>query len=894
MEQRTYQTLILAGLLHDIGKLLNKPDPHGKPHALYGAEFLDRSAILESLTKRFAADVDVTLLRYLTLRHDPYVASEWHVPEHQPWLRCLRLADALSAGERSQERVYGAAASGIQPLDSLYAGLYLGRPRGDTPLTYRPQLLMPAAAFPSTEALTLTESDYRPLQAAFTAAFETAVAQAADWPALEAWIYALLERYTWAVPSALNRTPRDVSLFDHARTSCAIAAASALYRYSGLPRGQATFLFIKGDLSGVQDYIYTVANVGPGGVAKRLRARSFFITALTEVISHRLRAELIPGWQLPIAAQLLGGGAQFVLLAPNLVAVPEQLARLEYEINAWLWQEFQGDLAVVFGAVEAGQRELAVRAAGERGIGEVLAHLDARVQAAKQQRLGALLQDAAGWRADAFKWEAQAYPHGDCPSCQKLPARAAEEEEDLDRRLCARCAQDRQLSEQIVKARYIAYFQGAHPTAECAEGDPLRRGTLSFFAGAAARHVVVLEDLREVKRLPQPYQLDGFGYQIPEVETPGLVRHFANYVPRFEDETALQQFCTAARACVQGRYDDDATCGILVRPDGTRFAARDYPILQTFGCLSAAAAEQDAGTFGSQFLGVLRADVDNLGLLFARGLGAQRSLSRAAALSRMTDLFFSGWVHHALAESAPEKRYDRIYTVYAGGDDLCLVGPWDVLVDFSHHLAEEFARYVGYNPNVTLSAAITVTKPKYPIASSAAQAGIWLNEYAKGQGRNRLHLFGVTVQWRKLPPLENLAPELAEALKQREQHAELAWDELWPWAELLDTELAHWRVAKTAGQRYPVSTAFAHRLLDYAKRARQWEAEARISTEDMLYLAHLAYDLGRNVIKSDAVSADTKSKLSQLTHLAHRQIMAGMRLPLTYALYRNRERSKER
>ena len=120
----------------------------------------------------------------------------------------------------------------------------------------------------------------------------------------------------------------------------------------------------------------------------------------------------------------------------------------------------------------------------------------------------------------------------------------------------------------------------------------------------------------------------------------------------------------------------------------------------------------------------------------------------------------------------------------------------------------------------------------------------------------------------------------------------LLLDDLWTWAELLDEELRRWREAKPV--RYPVSTGFAHRLLTYAEMARRWEQEERISAEDMLYLARLAYDLGRNVVQSDAVPEETKRRLSKLTQLASKEVMAGMRLPITYALYRNRERSRER
>ena len=459
----------------------------------------------------------------------------------------------------------------------------------------------------------------------------------------------------------------------------------------------------------------------------------------------------------------------------------------------------------------------------------------------------------------------------------------------IDERLCQRCYDDRVFSEQIVKAKYIAYYRGPRPEANDSEW--FRRHLITFFEEERARHVVLLDRLDNQKRITaRPYQLDGFGYEMPTPQGPALVRHFANHVPRYGDWGELTGFCTEARRCVHGLYSDDERCGILVRPDGHRVMPDDFPILRTFGCISAAAAEQEDGFLGSQLLGVLRADVDHLGWLFnQRGIGDVKSLSRLAMLSRMTDFFFTGWVNETLRSPPLGKRYDLIYTVYSGGDDLCLVGPWDVLIDFTRHLADRFAEYVTGNPNVTLSTAITVTKPKFPIATSAKRAGEWLKERAKEQGRNRLHLFGVTARWRDVPDYEDLGQELAAQLSELERDSWLTVDNLWYWAELLDEELRRWR--REGRGRYPVSTAFAHRLLGYAEMARGWEESESITVENLLYLARLAYDLGRNVAESDTVPEATKQELARLTQLSNREVMARLRLPITWALLRNRERS---
>ena len=157
-----------------------------------------------------------------------------------------------------------------------------------------------------------------------------------------------------------------------------------------------------------------------------------------------------------------------------------------------------------------------------------------------------------------------------------------------------------------------------------------------------------------------------------------------------------------------------------------------------------------------------------------------------------------------------------------------------------------------------------------------------------------LDLFGVITCWIQDPDdWVGLSQGLKEQLTEQQRHALLLLEKLWQWARRLDEELRRWREAKKAGKRYAVSTGFAHRLLGYAEMARDWKKSAEISNEDLTYMAHLAYDLGRNVIESQEVKEETTREVAKLTQLENSGLMAGMRLPITYALYRNRERSRE-
>lgn len=92
---------------------------------------------------------------------------------------------------------------------------------------------------------------------------------------------------------------------------------------------------------------------------------------------------------------------------------------------------------------------------------------------------------------------------------------------------------------------------------------------------------------------------------------------------------------------------------------------------------------------GKPYLAYFKADIDNLGHLFVFGFKDGNrdydTISRLTALSRMLDIFFTGWVGSTLEHS-----YKDCYTVFAGGDDLMVIGPWQQLLEFARFLNAEF------------------------------------------------------------------------------------------------------------------------------------------------------------------------------------------------------------
>ncbi|EGQ2796186.1 type III-A CRISPR-associated protein Cas10/Csm1 [Staphylococcus pseudintermedius] len=135
---------------------------------------------------------------------------------------------------------------------------------------------------------------------------------------------------------------------------------------------------------------------------------------------------------------------------------------------------------------------------------------------------------------------------------------------------------------------------------------------------------------------------------------------------------------------------------------------------------------------GIKRLGVLRADIDNLGTTFISGIDNRyNSLSRTATLSRQLSLFFKYELNQIL------EGY-QITSIYSGGDDLFLIGAWDDIVEASLSINDKFHEFtLG---KLTLSAGIGIYNAKYPVSKMAFETGM-LEEIAKVGDKNQVTLW---------------------------------------------------------------------------------------------------------------------------------------------------------
>ena len=132
-------------------------------------------------------------------------------------------------------------------------------------------------------------------------------------------------------------------------------------------------------------------------------------------------------------------------------------------------------------------------------------------------------------------------------------------------------------------------------------------------------------------------------------------------------------------------------------------------------------------TEGIERLGVLRADVDNLGQAIVSGFDKKyNTLSRTATLSRQLSLFFKYYINDILengenSDLIPDGRKRNATVIYSGGDDLFIVGAWNDIIELAIDINDTFQKYT--EGTLKISGGIGLYANGYPISRMAEEVG---------------------------------------------------------------------------------------------------------------------------------------------------------------------------
>ncbi len=575
--------------------------------------------------------------------------------------------------------------------------------------------------------------------------------------------------FTHAIPSATagiagNVRP-DVALYDHSRTTAALAVA--LWRYHADQghdpeavrdelraqwdrerAGQESarhawqtekFLLVQGDFTGIQEFIFA-GGESQRQVARLLRGRSFYVSLLTELAALKVLEALA----LPPTSQVVNAAGKFLIVAPNTPQAVSALREVQREFDRWFIEHTYGQSAINLAWLPACPADFrhGDAHAFASPFRALIKRLFEQLETAKLRRFG--LCDANPQEA-LRRGFLDRFEHGECKIDGRSPAACKLE----DGVWVSELAWD-----QVHTGKWLAHQNRLLITRfriePLTEGQTLHQLRLPIFG----YHVLFTgaEDAsgRFGKVAQSGNLLRAWDFSLPEsADAPlwnGYARRAINaFVPRFGEINAWES------DRYRGLEDLDDFEPHPLAPKTLNHLARDDRRL-----------DENGRWIGAEALITLKGDIDNLGLIFQQGL-EEPTFARMAALSRQINAFFTLWLPWLCRQEFP-----NTYTVFAGGDDFFLIGPWRSTIGLAQRMRDDFARYVAGNPDIHFSAGLSMTKPGLPIRHLGQLAEEALEDAKKLPGKNAVTCFGQSVSWRtfgELMDLEDALGRLSDELK---------------------------------------------------------------------------------------------------------------------------------
>lgn len=718
--------------------------------------------------RKYAGDSDSgeatdSLVNAAAAHHKPDTFLQW----------IIATADRVASGfEREEFEQYNQAAekraNGLNHYTSRQLTLFEQIRLSDTQPSdaalvqrYPLRMLSPRSIFPRPAAQCevrddqAAQAEYRSLWDQFIAGLsQIPASHRHNWPLWLDHFDSLWLACTHTIPAATAFGVRpEVSLYDHSRAAASLAVS--LWRWheatarTGKEATQALrtrsdfdeqkFLLIQGDFFGIQDFIFATGGESRKHAAKLLRGRSFQVSIFTELAALRVLDEL----GLPPTSQIINAAGKFMIVAPNTVDVCERLQRLRAELDGWFSTHTFGQAGVGLAWTPASCADF-LRRHGERNdstpFSKLMTRLHQQLDIAKHQRLNLCALGGTVFSTADFAL-------GPCAYNGRLPA---------DRKIgdVASCALSRDqiaIGESLVKLDRILILRNDARDALrehrnlCLLETDLFGHVVAFTADADATgrfgELAGNGDLRRCWdfSLPKPDDAEG-GAPLWH----GFARRFiSGYVPTMGSDDV---------GPLRDRYA--GLLGEEPMPD-----VGDLKTLDLLACEDRQPSDTDSARWqGVASLGVLKGDIDNLGELFRTGL-KQPTFAKMAALSRQVNGFFAVYLPWLLARDFP-----NVYTVFAGGDDFFLIGPWRSVQRLASRLRDDFGVYVAGNTEIHFSAGIATQKPGAPIFSIAELAEDALSAAKQHDGKDAITCFGETVAWHTWPKLEAALARL-EALR---------------------------------------------------------------------------------------------------------------------------------
>lgn len=778
------EILIKGALLHDIGKVCYRTGKRIN-HSKLGGDFLEQYLKPNEEAER--------LLNCVRYHHKDYLQKAKLDKNDLAYI--IYEADNIASGMDRRENE--GEEKGFDPklnLDSIFSVFYSDKKiqvANKYPLIYKD--INKAFNYPRKDISLATNSNYEALLNKIKSHFITKdISQISINQLLQ-----ILEEGFSYVPSSTNRAEVcDISLYVHSKITSAVASCMKLYfdeqqiqdykKYcfnsgSKIFRNEKIYLLISGDISGIQDFIYTIPSKG---ALKTLRGRSLYIDLLLEEFVDEYLEQI----GLSRANVLYSGGGYFYILAPNIEDTKKAIDKLQAKMNRWLMENIGINLYLAIGMAECSANNLMKSEAQ----GNLFAIVNKKLKDDKTIRYSKD-EDFLEYIFNVEKEEDTAKK--ECNICHNLVDKLWKYNSD-EEIACEFCLNLYKLGQDILTQDLVFVI-----SEEKIDGG--------------------------IKIFGKDKDLYMYAVNIEDIDM------FKGKILRIYSKNNLLENDLAVRL-----YLADYS------------AKNENDEVMTFDDLAKSSCKIDKGI---KRLGVLRLDVDDLGIAFSSGFVSDKdkiednlryaTLSRYADLSKDISMFFKVAINKICAGDLTgcvdfeEKAFNifgiakapkrKVNIIYAGGDDLFLVGAWDEVLEVAIDINRAFKQFT--NGKLTLSAGMVMFSPTYPISKMAEIAGLLVQMSKNRKDKNSIALFGMETNLKA--------------------NGQLECKHIYTWADFemkVCKEKMNYLLARLSfdGDKFnklSVGKSLIYRLMDLIQ----------LADEDKLNIARFAYVLARMQPKQD-------------------------------------------
>lgn len=697
-----------ASLLHDIGKFYQRMDNQGSGKKAYDSKYdeLSKSDYGENgahgkwsadFVSKFYDDEVENLVLY---HHNPSKSIAENL------CSIVQKADHHSSSERNESETEQKVLE--SPLISIFSRI------NDSNEYYIPlkELDIDDSIYPK-EYKDMSgynlQPDYKTLWARFVNEFEKINSNDFD------TVLALIKKYASTIPSAAYKSVSDVSLYDHAKTTAALATCMYLYSLEDkllkTKNSQNVYLIINGDISGIQKFIYKISTPeeAQSGMSKRLRGRSLYLTLLSEAVTSRIIADL----NLNVSNVIFCGGGRFTIVAPNTDKVKKALDDIRNDLNNFFIEKFNAELYLSLVTKEACGDDLT-------NFGDIIKQLDIKLNSDKKHKF-------VGNLDKVFEIENKVNYDKLCPVCGNKLDKNTDD-------TCFECQDHEELGQKAANANYIIKYNANFEIDDS-----------SFYADFLKTGYIFKRSDKDVLDIVKTNPDVKFTvYKLNDT-------NFLNLAKEIKSDNVSFDF----------KFLGNNVPNIKGKPLYFQHLAQISKGADKLGIL-----KMDVDNLGTIF-----SDGFN-------HLDKGASISKISSLSFYMDVFFSGVINTLVnkyrvyispegLENYEEIKLDfdgdiksvykadsdslnnstsTIYINYSGGDDLLVLGPYDDIINFANDFRNEFKKWTAQNPSINISAGITIVGAKFPIGKAADMAEEFL-ESSKNCGRDKITVFNEVLAW---------------------------------------------------------------------------------------------------------------------------------------------------